>query len=158
MGREIDQGERADLEKEAEGIARTKQQAKAAPKRALGTSLVKKCQLKLKQATQARKNQQQKNKGQDKQRPDQVPTEACTESPWHNQRVRVVAECLHEGRGGLVSDVRHYVGSEPARYRLQVADEHAKGFCQILVESTEVVLESKERERPKPLKIVWRDC
>ena len=152
-------GERDDLEQEARGTARAKvQQAKApAPRKTFAAKLVKNCQEKLKRTRRNKQDEQKKDKKRAGRAALQLePTEECTESPWHNQRVRVDTECLHEGKRGFVTNVRLYSGSEPPRYRLQVADEDAKGFCQILVDSTEVVLENAEWLRPQPTRLDWR--
>ena len=144
-------GDREALESEAQGTARVKQPA--APKRALGTSLLQRCRANLKKQSSDRRDEKRRSR-----KPEPQATEACTESPWHKQEVRVVAEGLHEGKHGKVQDVRLYSGSEPPRYRLQVADQSAKGskVCQILVDSTEVVLKDPNWVQPKPFKLDYR--
>ena len=52
--------------------------------------------------------------------------------------------------------MRLYSDSEPPRYRLQIADTSGKGFCQILVESSSVVIENPEWVAPRPFKIDYR--
>ena len=104
-------------------------------------------------------NEQQRAGRKPEQQPlEQQPLQPCAESPWHHERIRVVAEGLHEGKHGPVQSVRSYAGSEPARYRLQVADESARGskVCQILVDSTEVVVEDPTWAPPKPFKLDYR--
>ena len=82
--------------------------------------------------------------------------ELCTESPWHEQTVRVISEGLNEGKSGKVTSVSKYQNSEPVKYRLQIQDSSAKNLRVMLHTSDEVVIENPEWTLPRPHKIDWR--
>ena len=153
-------GGNEELEQEAQGTAKVQQKPSSngetsrKRKMGMGEKLARASQKKLKQDQTARRFENRRQKRNPPRGSE--PLELVAESPWHYQRVRVVNEGLHEGKRGTVTSVRVFAGSEPARYRLQVADESGKRTVQILVDSDEVVIEDPEWKAPKPYKLDWR--
>ena len=144
------EGGRDELENEAQGEARV-------PRGKLGLALLRKSRENIRARRWQRENQLRR-------KPELEP---CSDSPWHGQHVRVVAECLHEGKHGPVSDVQVYTRAHEItapKYCLQVRDETSKNSQQILVEASQVVLEDPEwskmakEGRVWPFKIDWRKC
>ena len=81
--------------------------------------------------------------------------EVCKDSPWLEKEVRVIAECLHEGRRGKVRDVWRVEGSE-GEFRFRVLEVETASIFQI--SSSQVVAEDKNWKPPKPDKLDWRTC
>ena len=142
------EGGREALNSEATGIAKVKQVAKS-----MGASLMRKVAEKIKADKRTRKEAKKTEKAK---KPKNQEIEPCPDSPWLTQTVRVVGECLFEGRRGEVRAVTKYVGSEPPEYRLQVNDKDSKGLTSFLVDSSEVVTENPDWVQAKPFKLDYR--